>query len=190
MNDEAYTNLDLDTAEELLIAAGRPELAKALRYQAQGVRNLVQGEWGQSFVNTLDSMLALHLQPIAKEMAALRSEVATRLGKLEKATALLKKGQQRISSEVNTLGEEVSELRGSHDAQNTRHEAQIREITDRLERKRERFDRDEERIEENERQIAELRQIITDRQIQRPIEYEQLADAIVERLKARGDGGD
>ena len=57
MSDEPYTNLDLDTADELLVAAGRPELAKALRYQTQGVRNLVQGEWGQSFVNTLENLM-------------------------------------------------------------------------------------------------------------------------------------
>jgi len=57
VSDEPYTNLDLDTADELLIAAGRPELAKALRYQTQGVRNLVQGEWGQSFVNTLENLM-------------------------------------------------------------------------------------------------------------------------------------
>lgn len=56
MTDE-YRNLDLDTADELLIAAGRPELAQALRYQTQGVRNLVQGEWGQSFVNALDNIM-------------------------------------------------------------------------------------------------------------------------------------
>lgn len=57
MTDEPYTNLDLDTAEEMLIVAGKPELAKALRYQAQGVRNLVQGEWGTSFVNALENIM-------------------------------------------------------------------------------------------------------------------------------------
>lgn len=57
MTDEPYTNLDLDTAEALLISAGRPELAQALRYQAQGVRNLVQGEWGGAFVRTLENVM-------------------------------------------------------------------------------------------------------------------------------------
>jgi hypothetical protein len=57
VSDEEYTNLDLDTAEELLIAAGKRELAVALRYQAQGVRNLVQGEWGRSFVGALENIM-------------------------------------------------------------------------------------------------------------------------------------
>ena len=70
---DPYTNLDLDTAEELLIAAGRPELAAALRYQAQGVRNLVQGEWGQSFIASLEGLLTRHIQPLADGQVGMRA---------------------------------------------------------------------------------------------------------------------
>jgi DNA repair ATPase RecN len=134
-----YTNLDLDTAEELLIAAGKPELAQALRYQAQGVRNLVQGAWGQSFMTALDTVLERRLQAYNDEHTILLAGVqnslqllnttvaevlhtaqqaltvakagAARLGKLEKDTATLKRGQARISGEVNELRERLDRKR-------------------------------------------------------------------------------
>lgn len=55
--DEPYTNLDLDTADEILVAAGQPAIAKALRYQTQGNRNLIQGEWGMQVVSSFEKIL-------------------------------------------------------------------------------------------------------------------------------------
>ncbi len=76
MSDD-YTNLDLDTADELLVAAGRPELAKALRHQTQGVRNLVQGVWGQSFVATLDNIMDTRVVSVlASVQARLDEQIA------------------------------------------------------------------------------------------------------------------
>jgi len=92
MTDEEYTNMDLDTAEELLIHAGRPELAQALRFQAQGVRNLVQGEWGASFVNSLDGLLEKHVNVILEEIGGLRE------------------GQRHLQAGFQTLTETVDEL--------------------------------------------------------------------------------
>lgn len=55
-NDE-YTNMDLDTADEMLVAAGHPAIAKALRFQTQGNRNLIQGEWGSRVVSAFENIL-------------------------------------------------------------------------------------------------------------------------------------
>jgi DNA repair ATPase RecN len=60
-NGDEYTNLDLDTADELLVQAGHPSIAKALRYQTQGNRNLIQGEWGTKVVNAFENILQVHV---------------------------------------------------------------------------------------------------------------------------------
>lgn len=56
MSDD-YTNMDLDTADELLVNAGHPAIAKALRFQTQGNRNLIQGEWGSRVVGAFEHIL-------------------------------------------------------------------------------------------------------------------------------------
>lgn len=76
MSDEPYTNLDLQTAEDLLRAAGKPELAEALSHHAYGVRNLVQGEWGRSFVASLESILGRHIQPLIDAQKETHSGIA------------------------------------------------------------------------------------------------------------------
>lgn len=73
MSDDEYTNLDLETAEGLLYAAGKPELAKALHHHAHGVRNLVQGEWGRSFVNSLDDILGKHVTVLSEQIGGLKT---------------------------------------------------------------------------------------------------------------------
>lgn len=73
MSDE-YTNLDLDTADELLIAAGQPAIAKALRYQTQGNRNLIQGEWGMKVVEAFEHILQ-------ERVVAVLADVQTSLDK-------------------------------------------------------------------------------------------------------------
>jgi hypothetical protein len=115
-DDEPYTNLDLDTAKAMMIAAGQPDIARALQYQADGVRNLVQGEWGQSFVRSFEDVLARHIGPLAEEVKGLRGdvqnsamEVAARLGKNEADIA-------GIDQRVIGVEERVSAL----EANNTR----------------------------------------------------------------------
>lgn len=61
---EPYTNLDLETAEQLLIAAGQPELAQGMWHYTQGWRNYVQGEFGQSFVDAFDRVVGNHIGPL------------------------------------------------------------------------------------------------------------------------------
>ena len=77
---QQYTNADLDTAETLLIAAGQPELAKALRFYTEGNRNMVQGVWGQSFVNSFEQLIDKQTKTIAEAVTvAVRQEVAAQM---------------------------------------------------------------------------------------------------------------
>lgn len=79
-DEEEYTNLDLETAEQLMFAAGKPELSKALHHHAHGVRNLVQGEWGKSFVNSLEDLLIKHIDPLAASQKETQDGVAALSG--------------------------------------------------------------------------------------------------------------
>ena len=85
--EEAYTNLDLETAEAMVIAAGHPKLAPALMAHAQGVRNLVQGEWGKSFVTSLEDISARQTETIVAavggQIAALQREVSAIRGQFQ-----------------------------------------------------------------------------------------------------------
>ena len=115
--NDPYTNLDLDTAEQMLIAAGKPELAMALRHQAQGVRNLVQGEWGMSFVTALESVVAKHVGPLAEQVNGLRRDVqqsaaesVRRLGKLEADAKELRDGQLAASSRLDVHDQRLAEI--------------------------------------------------------------------------------
>ncbi len=89
-----YTNLDLQTAEDLYVAAGHPEQAEAARYLTQGWRNMWQSEYGQTFLDAFERVMAKHIEPLAADMSGLRMDVqqwaaesATRLGKLESRMA-------------------------------------------------------------------------------------------------------
>jgi len=105
---EPYTNLDLETAENLLIAAGKPELAKALGYHKDGVRNMIQGEWGNSFINSLNTLLKTHIGPLAEDVAGLRTEVATRLGKIETDLRGLNK---RHGAQIKALAKDIAAIK-------------------------------------------------------------------------------
>lgn len=139
MSDEPYTNLDLDTAEELLIAAGKKELAVALRYQAQGVRNLVQGEWGQSFVNTLESVMDTR---VVNVLSSVQSRLDEQYGMVQQLLAMQKAsdknakralavaketglGLKKLSGEVTALGKAMAESKEDR--------ADLRERINRLE---------------------------------------------------------
>lgn len=120
MNDEPYTNLDLDTAEALLRAAGKAELAEALNYHANGVRNLVQGVWGSSFVNSLEMLLVKHIQPLSNgqdTLLAAQEETARGLKKLLDEFIIvinrierLETQQTHIIDTQSTTSEQVADL--------------------------------------------------------------------------------
>lgn len=118
--NEPYTNLDLDTAEALLRAAGKAELAEALNYHANGVRNLVQGVWGSSFVNSLEMLLVKHIQPLSNgqdTLLAAQEETARGLKKLLDEFIIvinrierLETQQTHIIDTQSTTSEQVADL--------------------------------------------------------------------------------
>lgn len=118
--DDDYRNMDLDTAEALVIAAGRPELAPALHAHAHGVRNLVQGEWGRSFVNSLESLLTKHIDPLViaqKEthsgIAALGAQFQSLAETVDSLQAGLRESQddrQAIHAELAAVKQDVATL--------------------------------------------------------------------------------
>jgi hypothetical protein len=61
VSDEPYTNLDLETADAILIAAGHGEIARALKHQTHGNRNLIQGEWGMKVVKAFENILQVQV---------------------------------------------------------------------------------------------------------------------------------
>lgn len=111
-------NLDLETAEALLIAAGKPELAQALRFQAQGVRNLVQGEWGKAFVGSFEGLLVRHITPLVEGQAELLS------GQKETHSSVT-----ALSEHFQALSEIVDQLETGYHNLNERHAGQIQTLT-------------------------------------------------------------
>jgi len=150
MSDD-YTNLDLETAEELLRAAGKPELAEALGYHANGVRNLVQGEWGKSFVNSLEGLLVRHIQPLVVgqgQLLAAQEESARGLKKLSEEFAAviprierLEAQHDRIISNQQTKSEQIDELA-----------TDVKRLQDLFDVRNERFQRFEQTLEDIKRQ--------------------------------------
>jgi PAS domain S-box-containing protein len=141
-DEEEYTNLDLETAEQILFTAGKPELAKALHHHAHGVRNLVQGEWGKSFVGALENIMdtrvlsvltnvqlrldeqiglvqqilttAREAKAIAQEALSVSKAGAARLGKMEKGQIALNKRQTQQYKESQA---DRADLRGRINSQ-------------------------------------------------------------------------
>lgn len=107
---ESYTNLDLETAEQLLIAAGKIEMAQALHHHAHGIRNLVQGEWGRSFVASLEGLLTKHVDPLVEGQKETHSGIAA------------------LSGQFQTLVETVDELQASMHASQVDRQAMRAEL--------------------------------------------------------------
>jgi hypothetical protein len=121
---EEYTNFDLDTADELLVAAGYPSIAKALRHQTQGNRNLIQGEWGSRVVEAFENILQARVvavltsvQQRLDEQIGLVQQLITmthganaRLGKVEKVVAALKKGQTASDKQMAVVVKQLEQL--------------------------------------------------------------------------------
>ena len=143
-------------AEQLLIAAGKPELAKALYYQAQGIRNLVQGEWGKSFVNSLENILQTYVitalagvqqsldqqHDLVQRILTAHQETARGLKKLQSEVKTLKDGQTRISREVADL--------------DARHKEQWAEVIERLDADDARLDRKRKELDDHNARLERL----------------------------------
>lgn len=136
MSDD-YTNLDLITAEELLRAAGNPGMADALNHHANGVRNMIQGIWGTSFIKSLEGLLVKHIDPLtvgqgtllaaqeetARGLKKLSSEFATvisRIERLEAQQAQIIDNQQTKCEQINQLGIDVKHLQHIFDVRTER----------------------------------------------------------------------
>ncbi len=77
---------ELRVAEDAMIAApdGSPELARAMRRHADGVRNMMQSELVPSFMHAIDTIMAKHIGALNTEMQKSARAVAARLGKIDK----------------------------------------------------------------------------------------------------------
>jgi hypothetical protein len=143
MTDKSYTNLDLDTAESMLVGSGNPEQAKAMRYYTQGMRNFIQGEFGQSFVDAFERVMVRHIGPLTTEIGGLRGDTAA-------LQAEFRDGLRRVQTTVSTLAEAVDGLRLHYDELDKRDAAQYKE-TQRL------FRESKERQERLTKELAALR---------------------------------
>lgn len=99
---DRYTNADLDAAENKLVAAGHDGEAAALRQYTEGIRNLVQGEWGRSFVTALERLNDQQTQRIADAVsAAVRAEVTAAIGPFRREIAEIKDRLDRKRDELD-----------------------------------------------------------------------------------------
>jgi DNA repair ATPase RecN len=110
VTDTPYTNADLDAAEFAFIAAGLPEHARALRQYTEGIRNLVQGEWGQSFVGSLARILTTHLDPINGQMVRLIELAEANQTRLNKIETRLDRKRARLDAHEKRLREVEARL--------------------------------------------------------------------------------
>jgi len=124
MTKKADKSLDLVTAQQLYIAAGQPEQAAAAGFVIDAVRNTVQGEWGKSFVVSLENLLIKHIDPLRLDVQQLAAEAGRRLGKLEDgqarhaeqiADALARLDHKR--TEIDEMKRELAELQAWRHAQ-------------------------------------------------------------------------
>ena len=116
-------SLDLATAQRIYIAAGNPEQAEAAGLVIDAVRNTVQGEWGKSFVASLENLLAKHIEPLGVDMSGLRTDVqhwasesATRLGKLETRMDASEDDRAQLRQEIEEIKRILAERPGQRAA--------------------------------------------------------------------------
>jgi DNA repair ATPase RecN len=179
--DDAYTNLDLDTAEEMVIAAGKPELAKALRYQAQGVRNLVQGEWGGAFVKTLENIMDTRVISVltsVQQRLDQQYDIVQQLLAMQKASD---KTAKQALSVAKAGAARLKKLEMGQKKYNTR----LDDVIKRLEADEERLDKKRERIDRLEFEVGELKAWVTG--LPTPEESKRLI-TLLERIAAERGG--
>jgi hypothetical protein len=95
-------SLDLETAQQLYIAAGQPDQARAAGFVIDAVRNTVQGEWGIAFVNALDGLLIKHIDPLSEQIGGLRGDNAA-------LQAEFRAGLSGVQASVSDLAETLNE---------------------------------------------------------------------------------
>ena len=106
MSDADYTNLDLDTAEQLLLDAGRPDEAAALRRYSHGIRNMMQAAVVPGFVRTLEIV-------VSKQIGALTASIAERDAKeFERRVEWRERTDKRFDNFGNELDAGFAEVRG------------------------------------------------------------------------------
>lgn len=112
-DDKQYTNADLESAENALIAAGAREQAKALRQYTEGIRNFVQGEFGQSFVDAFDRVVGKHVDPLAEQIGGLRDDNQVLQAEFHTGLSGI---QDTVSALIETVdGLEVGQREGQED---------------------------------------------------------------------------
>lgn len=170
-DDEPYTNLDLDTAEEMLIGAGRPELAKALRYQAQGVRNLVQGEWGRSFVGALENIMDTRVISV---LTSVQQRLDEQIGLVQQLITMVR--------DANATAHEALSVSKAGAARLGKLEKDVRLLGKRTD------DSDADRAQLNKR-LANIEQLLEARPAAREKEHQAIADEVIRQLDARDENG-
>lgn len=153
MTDEPYTNLDLDTAEQMLIDAGQAEQAGALRRYQQGIRNMMQTVVVPGFQNAVEGMLvreigklAHHLESSDRARFERNHEIDVRFDTLLSAVQGVADSMGKQGKRIDTIETVVSVLAAefeTYTAASRRHEI------DALKETVERHDADVARLEQN-----------------------------------------
>ncbi len=115
MSDEKKKSLDLDTAQRLYIKAGQPEQAEAAGFLIDAVRNTVQGEWGKSFVNSLEGILVKHITPLVEGQKETHSGIAALSGQFQTLAETVNDLQTAMSEsqeDRRIIHEEIGALQG------------------------------------------------------------------------------
>lgn len=68
MTDTDKTNLDLATAEKMLIEAGAVEQAAALKFYTEGIRNMMLGVIAPNFERALEQILVKHVDVLSRRL--------------------------------------------------------------------------------------------------------------------------
>lgn len=131
-DDTPNKSLDLLTAQQLYIAAGQPEQARAAGFVIDAVRNTVQGEWGKSFVGSLENLLLKYIEPLGADMGGLRADVqhwaaesAARLGKLEARMGASEADRAELRSRLERIEKIMAERPSQREAE---HQALLKAI--------------------------------------------------------------
>lgn len=113
MSDDARANAggyeqDLRDAENAMIAAGHPDVALQMRRHSEAIRNYMQGAIVPMFVAMVERALGPKIEAVGIGVEGLRTEVATRLGKIEADMRGLNK---RHGAQIKALALDVAAIK-------------------------------------------------------------------------------
>lgn len=168
MTEEDYTNMDLATADELLVQAGYPAIAKALRFQTQGNRNLIQGEWGQKVVSAFENILQVH---VVNALASVQRSLDEQHDMVERLLAM-QKASDKNAKQALAVAKETG--RG------------LKKLRDELMAQGQRLDASEADRRQLNQRISNIERLLEARPAQREIEHQAILDAIA--AERGGDG--